>query len=144
MRKKSPEEGELVVPQKPLPPEEAQALLGEVGRNWWYGQGLGETAVEAGGIVLFPPYALYVLGNAALSVSGYEPIYITDALPEEDKVSYDKMYDTLTSVPGKVNADVAGERFVTKKVAKESLKKYFTNEGSTTSDKDRSHTQERN
>lgn len=111
--------------KKPLSPEETEALLGQVGENWWYGQGVGGTALNAGAIVAFPPYAAYLLANGLLSVSGYEPIEISGALPPEEKKAYDEAYSEVTSGPGRLNAAVAGEEFRTETVAKEKLEPYL-------------------
>jgi len=111
--------------KKPLSPEETQELLGQIGQNWWYGQGVGGTALNAGAIVAFPPYAAYLLANGILSMSGYEPLEITRALPPEAKDAYDQAYDRVTSAPGQFNAAIAGEEFRTQTVAKEKLKTYL-------------------
>lgn len=97
--------------QKPLKPEQAQEVLEETGKNWLYGQGLGSTILNVGAVVLFPPYALYLVGNGILSVSGYEPLYVTDALPETAREGYNEVYDGVTSVPGKLAAAAADEKF---------------------------------
>lgn len=109
---------------KPLPPEEAKALLGDLAGNWFYGAGVGEAAVSASAIVLFPPYALYLLGNSILSMSGYEPLYVTNALPEEQKRAFDSAYADITSAPGRLNAAIAGKEFRTPERIGEDLKKY--------------------
>ena len=114
------------VVSNPLPPEKADELLGEVGSNWLYGSGLGETAVAAGSIVVFPPYALYVLGNGILSLSGYEPIYVTDALPDEDREQWNEAYDSIVSSPGQLTSAVAGREFRNKEVAKEKIYKVLS------------------
>lgn len=113
------------IAKRPLTPEETEGLLGQVGENWWYGQGVGSTALNAGAIVAFPPYAAYLLANGILNVSGYEPLEITDALPEEQKEAYDEAYRDFTSGPGRLNAAVAGEEFRTETVAKEKLEPYL-------------------
>jgi len=100
-------------------------MLGEVGENWLYGQGVGETAATAGAIAVFPPYALWVLGNAALSVGGYRPLEFSDVLPEAEKQAWSDTYDSITSSPGRATAAVAGTEFRSKGVAKEKLKPYL-------------------
>lgn len=109
--------------KKPLPPEKSEKLLKEVGSNWLYGQGVGETALNVGTSVIFPPYAIYYLGNMAISASGYEPLYVTNALPEEHKEAYDGAYGSVTGAPGKFAAAIAGEEYRTQAAAKESIKK---------------------
>ena len=111
------------VTQKPLTPEQSQELLGEVGNNWLYGQGVGETTLMVGTSIVFPPYAIWVLGNAALDVSGYEPLRISDALPEEQGKVWKETYDSVTSGPGRVSASIAGEEFRTQEVAKERIER---------------------
>ena len=107
----------------PLPPEKGKELLAEMGGNWLYGQGLGETTLNVGAIVLFPPYAIYLLGNAAISLSGHAPLHFSDALPGEVHDNYLSLYDNVTSAPGRVSAAVAGEEFRTNERANENLQK---------------------
>jgi len=107
---------------KPLPPEKGQELLGEAGANWWYGQGLGETALNVGAVVAFPPYAIYLLGNAALSLSGYEPIEFSNALPEAPREQWRSVYEGVTESPGRVTAAIAGEEFRSKERAAARIK----------------------
>ena len=101
--------------QPPLPQPkteaEAHAMLKSTGEDWLYGSGVGVTAANVGGTILFPPYGIYVLGNSLLSLSGYEEIRITDALPEEERKSWDEIYTSVTSAPGKVAAAMAGSEF---------------------------------
>ncbi len=108
-----------------VPPDKAPDFLKEVGSNFVYGQGLGETALTAGTVAVFPPFAVWVLGNAALSLGGYEPLRVSDALPEESKEAWVNTFDDVTSGPGRVSAALAGEEFRTKEVAKEKLKQYI-------------------
>lgn len=102
-----PEEKIVLVEPEP----EAYEKLDQYARNWFYGQGLGNTMTNAGTVVIFPPYAFYVLGNAGLSLMGYEPLYITNALPEDSRKPVLKIFNGVTSVPGRINAKVAGEDF---------------------------------
>jgi len=87
------------------------APLRTYGRHWLYGQGVGRTIVNVGTVVLFPPYALYLLGNAGLALAGYEPLYVTSALPEPARDYTLAVYDGITSVPGRITARIAGEEF---------------------------------
>lgn len=107
----------LQLSQKPMSPEKAQGVLSEMGENWLYGPGLGQTALNVGAMVVFPPYAIYVLGNSVLSMSGYEPLYVTDLLPDEERSEVNEMYDEVTTAPGRVSASLAGKEFRTKDVA---------------------------
>lgn len=122
-KKEEPAPDLKTIASKPLSPDETKELLSETAGNWFYGQGIGETALTVGTIVLFPPYAAYVVGNAALSVSGYEPLYITNALPDAGKKGFDSVYDAVTQSPGKVTAAVAGKEFRTNDVISEDMKK---------------------
>lgn len=110
---------------KPLPPEKTEELLEEVGSNWLYGQGMGETALTAGTILAFPPYAIYVLGNGILSLSGYEELRVSDALPEAAREEWNSAYDTVTSGPGRISAAVAGEEFRNREIAKDKITEIF-------------------
>lgn len=119
MLKKKEDEKPFPIPQEKINEQNAGEIVKEAGGNWLYGQGVGETVANAGGIILFPPYAIYLLGNAALSYNGYEPLEVTDALPENAKATWNAAYDSVTSSPGKLSAAVAGEEFRTQDVIKE-------------------------
>lgn len=108
--------------QKPMPPEKAQVMLSEMGENWLYGPGLGQTALNVGAMVVFPPYAIYVLGNSVLSMSGYEPLYVTDLLPDSERADINEVYDEVTTAPGRVSAALAGKEFRSREVAAARLK----------------------
>lgn len=119
---------------KPLPPEQAEEMLDQVGQNWLYGQGVGDTAVVIGSTVAFPPIGLWWLGNAIASLSGYEPLRVSDALPGESGKIWEKSYDTATSGPGRIAAAVAGKEYRIQELAKESLKKYIPSDIQPSSD----------
>jgi hypothetical protein len=110
-----------------LTPEEAQSLLGDLSGNWLYGHGLGNTAIQAGTAVAFPPYLVVLLGNSVLSLTGYEPIGVSDFLPEEHKDQWDKFYDTVSSGPGRVTAAIAGTKFRTEEIIRDNIRKYVKN-----------------
>jgi len=111
----------LDVVGKQMTSEKAKEVLGTVGGNFAYGPGLGDTALSVGTAVVFPPYALYLLGNAVLSVSGYEPVTISSLLPEEDGKKWSKAYDTVVSGPGRVVAAMAGHEYRGQEVAEQRL-----------------------
>lgn len=95
----------------PLPPEKAKETIEEVGKGFIYGPGIGEAVVNGGTAVLFPPYAIVLLGNAVLSLSGYEPITVSRMLPDEAGKAWGEAYDGVVSGPGRVSAAIAGEEF---------------------------------
>jgi hypothetical protein len=107
---------------KEMPPEQAKAVLSEVGQNFAYGSGLGDTALAVGTVVVFPPYAIYLLGNAVLSLSGYEPVTVSSLLPEEQGKAWSSAYESVVSGPGKVVAAMAGHEYRSKEVADEKLR----------------------
>jgi hypothetical protein len=96
----------------PLTPEQTEELLNRTGENWLYGQGFGETAVNAATAITFPPYAIYLLGNGLLNLSGYEPFEITAALPEEPRAMWGSAFEAVTSIPGNAAASLAGREFI--------------------------------
>lgn len=96
---------------KPPTPEQVQPQLESAVHKWFYGPGFGRTALNVGTIVLFPPYALYLLANAGIGMAGFEPLYITDVLPEEPRAGVLEVYDNVTYTPGRVHAFIAGEEF---------------------------------
>lgn len=92
-------------------PDEAGEQLQLAGRNWLYGNGFGKTVINVGTVVLFPPYALYLLGNAGLALAGYETLSISDALPDRERGYVQKAYNGITSVPGRLSAVLANEEY---------------------------------
>ena len=104
---------------KPLTPEETDELIDKVGDDFVYGPGLGKTALNVGAVVMFPPYAIYLVGNALLEVGGYEPIEISDALGKEGSANWDSAYETVISGPGRVTAAVAGREYKDQELIKD-------------------------
>lgn len=100
--------------EKPPTPDQLNAQLQNGAHDWFYGKGFGRTILNVGAIVLFPPYAIYVLGNAGLQMAGVDPLYMSDALPSGARKGVNEAYDIVTSAPGKLNARVAGEEFCDK------------------------------
>ena len=88
-----------------------QGGLNDFMYSWFYGQGLGATSLNVGTVVLFPPYALYLLLNAGLGLSGYEPIQPLSYVPGEPGDYVRASYDAITGVPGRATAGIAGEPF---------------------------------
>lgn len=126
---------------KPLSPEESEELLGEVGKNFVYGEGVGCSMLSIGTIALFPPYAALLLGNAALSLNGYEELWPSDLLPEQDRAEWKSAYSGLCSVPGRISADLAGEDFRSEELARQRLEKFLKDRQS---ERSQSKSQERN
>jgi len=110
---------------KPMTNEQAKEVLGTVGGNFAYGSGLGDAALSVGTVVLFPPYAVYLLGNAVLSVSGYEPVTISSLLPEEDGKQWSATYDKVVSGPGRVVAAMTGHEYRSQEIADERLRAVY-------------------
>ena len=98
--------------EKPPTTEEAQEQVSEAGSRWAYGHGFGRTVSNIGAIVVFPPYALYLVGNAGAQLAGKEPIYVTDYFPKPARSGWFTVYDGITSLPGRLTALVAGREFV--------------------------------
>jgi hypothetical protein len=101
------------IANKKLTDEQAKGVLSEIGSYMVYGDGLGKTALNAGAIYLFPPYGLYVLGNAVLSFTGHEPLSASKLIPEDQRGKAEKLYNNLTSAPGRVTAAIAGKEYRT-------------------------------
>ncbi|MCB0354068.1 MAG: hypothetical protein KDD64_11100 [Bdellovibrionales bacterium] len=111
--------------EQPLTQEESTELLGEVGTNFVYGPGLGETMLAAGSIVLFPPSALFFLGNAAVQMSGYDGVTVSETLGEEKAKTAEEVFDGVVSAPGRVSAFVAGTDYRSKDEAKARLSSFL-------------------
>jgi hypothetical protein len=97
-------------------PQESQERATAAFDNWCYGEGLGVGLVNVGAVVVFPPYAAYVLGNAIIDYSGYEPLHVTALLPEKPREHYNAAYEAVTGAPGRVTAALAGKEFRSKEV----------------------------
>ena len=98
--------------ETPPNPGEVPGALAKSGKHWWYGQGVGRTLTNVGLVFLFPPYALYLLGNGGLALAGFEEVHVTDALPVTPREEALAVYDGFTSLPGRFNALVAGEAYM--------------------------------
>lgn len=107
---------------KEIPPEQAQEILGEVGDSFVYGPSLGETMTNVGVAIIFPPYALYLVGNAILSLSGYEPVTVSSLLPEEEGKKWGDTVDTVMSGPGRMVAAMAGREARSREVTEEKMR----------------------
>ena len=107
-----PTAGELIRGEKQAPSGAAVKQEMETqGRRWFYGQGIGRTAANVTTSILFPPYLIYLLGNAGLTLAGYQPVYVTNLIPEQPRKHVVGALDAVTSVPGRINAYIAGEEF---------------------------------
>jgi hypothetical protein len=116
------EPSSLAVVGKPMSNEQAKEAISEIGGNFAYGPGLGDAAVQVGTVVVFPPYALYLLGNAVLSLSGYEPVTVASLLPEKQGKAWSRTYDSAVSGPGKVVAAMAGHEYRSREVGDEKMR----------------------
>lgn len=117
---------ELSAVSNPMSPEKAKKVLGEVGSNFAYGPGIGDAAVNLGAVIVFPPYIVYLLGNTALSLTGYEPVTVSSLLPQEDGKAWSNGYDTVVSGPGRVVAAAAGREYRSHAVADERMRKLLS------------------
>lgn len=99
--------GEVVPPK----PEELGYELREAGEQWFFGYGFGRTMLNVGTIVVFPAYALYLLGNAVLQLCGYDGLYVTNILPSKIREPVMQVYDGVTYAPGKVNSFIFEHEF---------------------------------
>lgn len=112
----------LAATRKPLSDEQAKRLVSDSGESWLYGEGLGATALNIGGAIAFPPYAIYMLANGVISLSGYQPLNISDMLPDEERDAWQSAYHGVASGPGRLAAAAAGEEFRTEEAARARLK----------------------
>jgi hypothetical protein len=120
------QQSEIAAVSQPMSSEKAKAVLGEVGGNFAYGPGLGDAAVNLGAVIVFPPYILYLLGNTALSLSGYEPVTVSSVLPEEQGKAWSNGYDTVVSGPGRMVAAASGREYRSREVGDERLRMVLT------------------
>ena len=100
------------VSKRPLEEHEVQELNSRVVDSYVYGEGLGDSVIKVGTAVVFPPFLLVMLGNAALSATGHEPVGVSTFLPEKAAEGWNKAYSEVASAPGRVSAGVAGRDYV--------------------------------
>lgn len=116
----------ITLAKKPLPPEKAGEVLETVGGNVAYGTGMGDAALKIGTVVAFPPYALFLLSNAALSLSGYEPMSVTQLMSDSAAQDFDTVYDGVVGVPGRMTAAIAGREFRTRELGKAKIREIIS------------------
>lgn len=106
--------------KKSMTPEHAKFVLTETGKNFAFGNGLGEAAVFIGSIFVFPVYAIYrgTVSVANAFGAGIPPAY--SLLPEPGQEVAKTSWDTITGAPGWVVAKTVGEEFRDKDIVAES------------------------
>ncbi len=97
---------------KAVKDDTAGEQLEGIGTWWLFGPGLGHSILNIGTAVLFPPYALYLLGNAGLALAGEEPIKIVNILPHGPRELVSNSIDSVCSVPGRITSAVAQRPYV--------------------------------
>jgi len=85
--------------------------LKEKGNDWLFGHGVGKTILNIGTAIAFPPYSIFLLGNAGLQVAGFERMDLIKALPQKVSNPVGIAYDEVTSVPGRIASVIAREQF---------------------------------
>lgn len=96
---------------QPLALEESKTEFARAGHEWLYGHGIGRTMLNVAGVVVFPPYLLYLLGNAGLELAGVGAVSPSDVLDDKPREHVEQFYGEVTSVPGRIAAGVAGVKF---------------------------------
>jgi hypothetical protein len=99
---------------EPLSPKETGEVVDTALTNFFYGPGLGETALDVTGVMLFPPYAMVLIGQTLVRLAGYESPRFIEMFPQEQQQAYDKTMDTVYSGPGRLVSAAAGEEYRTR------------------------------
>lgn len=99
---------------EPLSPKETGEVVDTALTNFFYGPGLGETALDVTGVMLFPPYAMVLIGQTLVRLAGYESPRFIEIFPEEQQHAYDATMDTVYSGPGRLVSAAAGEEYRTR------------------------------
>lgn len=89
----------------------------------FYGEGLGEAAINVGATVAFPPYAIYLLGNTVLDLAGYEKVGVSTFLSNESKQKWKKAYSGVVGIPGSITAVVSSKEFVDRDATEDKIVK---------------------
>lgn len=112
-KKKEPEPSIFHTVNNPVSNEEAERIASTGGKNWVFGQGVGDTVAKVATSVVFPPYLIYLVGNGAIELAGYNGAYVTDALPDPYRTQWNGLYESVTSIPGRTVATLSGTEFRT-------------------------------
>lgn len=112
-KKKEPEPTILDTVNNPVSNEEAEQMVSTGGKNWAFGHGMGDTVAKVATSIVFPPYLIYLVGNGAIELAGYNGAYVTDALPDPYRSQWNGLYDSVTSIPGRTVATLSGTEFRT-------------------------------
>jgi len=92
-------------------PEEYKREMSNLAHGWFFGPGFGTAIFNIGTAIAVPPYAFYLLGNAALEVSGLGAVYPTDLLPDPAANVVGGAFQQVVSVPGRLNSAIFDEPF---------------------------------
>lgn len=106
LRKKTSKEQRADSPPVAKNEAEAKRVLHEAGKDVVFGDPLG----EIGASILFLPYGIYKLGQAAAGAAGYK-LEATGALPKEEQQTAKKVGKAIISAPGRAVAAAAGEPY---------------------------------
>lgn len=99
---------------EPLSPKETGEVVDTALTNFFYGPGLGETALDVTGAMLFPPYAMVLIGQTLVRLAGYESPRFIEIFPDQQQHAYDVTMDAVYSGPGRLVAAAAGEEYRTR------------------------------
>lgn len=95
----------------PLTKRETGEVLNTAAGNFFYGPGLGETALDLTGAVLFPPYAFVLAGQTLVRLAGYDSPRLVELLPDEQQRSYNGFMEAVYSGPGRLISAATGEEY---------------------------------
>lgn len=99
---------------EPLSPKETGEVVDTALTNFFYGPGLGETALDVTGAMLFPPYAMVLIGQTLVRLAGYDSPRFIELFPDEQQQAYDDTMDVVYSGPGRLVSAAAGEKYRTR------------------------------
>ncbi|MCI5064687.1 hypothetical protein MRY87_03060 [bacterium] len=99
------------IAREPLSAEERELVVETAAENFAYGRGLGDTAMNVAGVLLYPPYGALLLGQALLDVSGVGRVRAVDLLPEKEQETYETALAAISSAPGRAVSYAAGKPF---------------------------------
>ena len=101
----------------PLTKDETIDLLAESGKNWVFGEGIGESGLKIATTIALPVAGILWISNDLASLFGYKGLSFSDILPEKSAAATLESYQGIISIPGHITSLATSEGFRNRQVA---------------------------